>query len=274
MAKIPIEDEFIDILGKAQRGRGLSDEALAEIAGVDISKLRSVQSGEVDEDAIRNLAGALKLGAAALVESARQNWRPRDHAIPGLASFNSRYHDMTVNAYVVWDPSNREAAIFDTGADAHELLEFLKVQDLNPRWIGITHSHRDHIADLARLVSATRVPVFAPVKESVSRAEGFEASRKFSIGGLAVETRLTWGHSAGGISYVIEGLAARVAIVGDALFAGSMGGGLISYSEALETNRRQIFTLPDDTILCPGHGPLTSVGEEKAHNPFFPEFQN
>jgi hydroxyacylglutathione hydrolase len=52
-----------------------------------------------------------------------------------------------------------------------------------------------------------------------------------------------------------------------------MGGGLVNYEEALRTNRQSIFTLPDDTILCPGHGPLTTVGEEKQHNPFFPEFR-
>jgi glyoxylase-like metal-dependent hydrolase (beta-lactamase superfamily II) len=52
-----------------------------------------------------------------------------------------------------------------------------------------------------------------------------------------------------------------------------MGGGLVNYDEALRTNRAAIFTLPDDTVICPGHGPLTTVGEEKRHNPFFPEFQ-
>jgi len=65
-----------------------------------------------------------------------------------------------------------------------------------------------------------------------------------------------------------------VAVVGDSLFAGSMGGGMISYFEALENNRAKVFSLPNETVLCPGHGPLTTVGEEKQHNPFFPEFQN
>jgi glyoxylase-like metal-dependent hydrolase (beta-lactamase superfamily II) len=60
-----------------------------------------------------------------------------------------------------------------------------------------------------------------------------------------------------------------LAIVGDAIFAGSMGGGAVSYEEALRTNRQSIFTLPDNTVLCPGHGPLTTVGEEKRNNPFF-----
>jgi glyoxylase-like metal-dependent hydrolase (beta-lactamase superfamily II) len=84
-----------------------------------------------------------------------------------------------------------------------------------------------------------------------------------------VQTRRTSGHARGGVTNVETGLARRLAIVGDALFAGSMGGGLVSYDEALRTNHEQILTLPDDTILCCGHGPLTTVGEEKFHNPFF-----
>ena len=72
---------------------------------------------------------------------------------------------------------------------------------------------------------------------------------------------------------MVEGLRRGVAVVGDALFAGSMGGGMVSYEEALRTNRAGIFTLGDEVIVCPGHGPLTTVGEERLHNPFFPEYQ-
>jgi glyoxylase-like metal-dependent hydrolase (beta-lactamase superfamily II) len=86
---------------------------------------------------------------------------------------------------------------------------------------------------------------------------------------LRVESRLTWGHSKGGITYLVRGLARPVAVVGDAIFAGSMGGGIVSYNDALNTNREQILTLPDETVICPGHGPLTTVGEEKRNNPFF-----
>ena len=69
---------------------------------------------------------------------------------------------------------------------------------------------------------------------------------------------------------MVSGLSQLVAVVGDAMFAGSMGGGGVSYADALRTNRAEILTLPDETILCPGHGPLSTVGEQKAHNPFFP----
>ena len=106
--------------------------------------------------------------------------------------------------------------------------------------------------------------------EAADGAESFEAGRKFTVGALQIETRQTSGHSRGGITYVISGLPKRIAVVGESMFAGSMGGGMVSYADALRNNRENILTLPEDTILCPGHGPLTTVGEEKRHNPFFP----
>jgi hydroxyacylglutathione hydrolase len=63
--------------------------------------------------------------------------------------------------------------------------------------------------------------------------------------------------------------AKPVAVVGDSMFAGSIGGGMVSYVDALRNNREQILTLPDSTIICPGHGPLTTVREQKHANPFF-----
>jgi len=71
------------------------------------------------------------------------------------------------------------------------------------------------------------------------------------------------------MTYVVTGLARPIAIVGDSLFAGSMGGGNVSYDAALRNNLEKILTLLDETIICPGHGPMTTVGEEKQHNPFF-----
>ena len=71
------------------------------------------------------------------------------------------------------------------------------------------------------------------------------------------------------MTFFVTGLARPVAIVGDSIFAGSMGGGNVSYEDALRNNSEKILTLPDETIICPGHGPMTTVGEEKQHNPFF-----
>ena len=73
----------------------------------------------------------------------------------------------------------------------------------------------------------------------------------------------------GGVTYFIQGTAKPVGICVDWMFAGSMGGGMVSYADALRNNREQILTLPDATIVCSGHGPLTTVGEQKHANPFF-----
>ena len=89
---------------------------------------------------------------------------------------------------------------------------------------------------------------------------------------LSLVAKHTHGHSVGGITYVIDGLEKPVAVVGDAIFAGSMGGGMVSYKDALRTNREKIMSLTDDTILCPGHGPLTTVGEENRITRFSQNF--
>jgi 3-hydroxyisobutyrate dehydrogenase len=274
MLNIPLEDSFADIVGKTQRGLKLTDEVLAARAGIDVGTLQKVKGGTVDEAALAKLAPALNLGADALRASARKGWAPKPQGIAGLAQFNTPHEDMTVNSYLVWDAKSKDAVVFDTGATCQPMLKFAREKGLTIRLVLLTHTHIDHVIDLARLTGETGAPAWVSEKENFEAgAEPFAAGRTFTVGRLKIETRQTSGHAVGGITYVVNGLAVPVAVVGDALFAGSMGGGMISFAEALETNRKQIFTLPDETVLCPGHGPLTTVGEEKENNPFYPEFQ-
>jgi glyoxylase-like metal-dependent hydrolase (beta-lactamase superfamily II) len=149
------------------------------------------------------------------------------------------------------------------------MLEATHALGLTVRQIFITHTHSDHIHDLPQLLKKTGAPVFVGDKEPLEGASTFPTGTRFHIGQLTIDTLSTFGHSRGGTTYFIQGLARPVAIVGDALFAGSMGGGAFSYQDALATNRSRIFTLPGETIICPGHGPLTTVAEQKRANPFF-----
>jgi glyoxylase-like metal-dependent hydrolase (beta-lactamase superfamily II) len=92
------------------------------------------------------------------------------------------------------------------------------------------------------------------------------------LGSLRIANRDTPGHAEDGVTYVITGWpggAPPVAVVGDAIFSGSMGGAKAHGSLAKAKVREQILSLPDDTLICPGHGPLTTVGQEKVNNPFF-----
>jgi hydroxyacylglutathione hydrolase len=266
----PLEDNVGDIIGKAQRGLRISDSELAEKARVSLQKVRQLAEGEFDEPALLRVAPVLGLAARALCELAKNQWHPKKiEERDGLAQFNTRYHDMAVNAYLVWEPATGAAAAFDTGADCSEMVRFANRHKLNVKLILLTHAHADHVADLPRLREETGGEVFAPAREPVPGAEPIDEGKRFRLGSLDIDTRLTWGHSPGGMTYVVNGLARPIAIVGDSLFAGSMGGGNVSYDDALRNNIEKILTLPDETIICPGHGPMTTVGEEKEHNPFF-----
>jgi hydroxyacylglutathione hydrolase len=267
---IPLEDNVGDIIGKAQRGLGISDSELAEKAAVSSQTVRKLREGDVDETALLSVAPILGLDARALTNLAMGEWRPEKiKATDGLEQFNTDYNGMAVNAYLVWDPANRAAAAFDTGADCKEMVRFANRHKLNVQLILLTHAHADHVADLPCLREETGADVFAPAREPVPGAEPIDEGKRFRLGNLNIETRLTWGHSPGGVTYVITGLSRPIAIVGDSLFAGSMGGGNVSYDDALQNNLEKILTLPDETIICPGHGPMTTVSEEKQHNPFF-----
>ena len=275
MSTIPLEDNFEDVLGKALRGTGMQDGVLEFLTSVPEETIGKLKDGDFDEDALRKVASPLGLDAETLVERAKGSWAPEAVDLDGLRQFNTVYDDMTVNSYLVWDPASKEAALFDTGTDASGALGVVGELGLTLKSLFLTHTHIDHIAARGEVEAAVPgIPVLVNGLEPVEGATRFNPGARFEIGGLTVETRLTRGHSPGGTTFVIEGLARPVAIVGDALFAQSMGGGMISYDDALATNRKEIFSLADNTVVCPGHGPMTSVGEEKAHNPFYPEFKH
>lgn len=266
---LPLEDNFNDIAGKALRGLGLNAAEAAQRAGTTREKIEAFLKGEWDAEIGQALAPLLGISASALAVSAEKGWRPEPVEVPGLAQFSTPWEDMVVNSFLAWDAETREAVAFDTGADCSEMLEKLAAEQLTLKAILLTHTHTDHVFELDRLHSRTSAPAYVGEREPLDGAESFAEGRTFAIGKLRIETLLTWGHSPGGITYVIHGLPRPVAVVGDSIFAGSMGGGGISYKDALENNRSKILTLPKETVLCPGHGPLTTVSEELAHNPFF-----
>lgn len=269
--KIPLEDTYVDILSKARRGRGLEVEDLAATAGLSSFAANSVLGGNYDDTGARAMAGVLGLQPDRLAAIGKNEYHPEEIPLmEGLSRFNTPFEDMTVNSFLVWDPATKRAVAFDTGTDCDGILDAIQAHGLTLELILLTHSHGDHIYELDRLKEKTGAPAWIGEKEPVKGAETFAVGREFSVGALQIETRSTWGHSPGGVTFVVRGLSRTLAIVGDAIFAGSMGGGGVSYTDALKTNTENILTLPDETVICPGHGPLTTVGEQKRVNPFFP----
>src|SRR6266699_7213082 len=129
---IPLEDNAADVIGKAQRGLGISDSELAEKAGVSAQTIRKLREGDFEEAVLLSVAPVLGLDGRALGEIANGEWRPKKiESLEGLAQFASDYNGMAVNAYLVWDPATHGAAVFDTGADSSEIVRFAKHHKLN-----------------------------------------------------------------------------------------------------------------------------------------------
>ena len=272
MGRVPLEDNFNDVIAKAQQGLGIDDADLARRAQVPAAAIAALKAGQFDEYTARRIASHLRLNRDALVRLAQKKWYPEQPVFPtGFMAFNTPLGDITVNSFIIWDDRSRHAAVFDTGATCEPMLELISSERLTVRYIFVTHTHEDHIADLPRLVAETKGEVWASSREPVvfPGAKTFDENAFFHVGPLSVKTLFTWGHSLGGTSYYITGLSWPVAITGDSIFASSMGGGKVSYADAYENNLKKIMTLPNDTVLACGHGPLTTVAQERRNNPFF-----
>ena len=255
---------------------GVSAEAAATVAGLTETELAALEeSGQITKQPNLATLGALIGLNPEKLESIAKGWLPAEKDLSKwceLRCITSTAQGITVNCYLAWDEVSREAALFDTGWDAQPILDLLAENQLQLSQLFITHTHEDHIAALGairekfpkvRLHSGAKG---APVNQR-NRANDF-----IHLGSLRLTNRDTPGHAEDGTSYIIGTWpddAPHVAIVGDAIFAGSIGRGNQSWELARQKVRDQIFSLPPETLICPGHGPLTTVAEEKAHNPFF-----
>jgi glyoxylase-like metal-dependent hydrolase (beta-lactamase superfamily II) len=271
-----LEDHLGDILRKGRAMSNISIEAAARAGGLSEAELAALeQSGQITKQPnFAPLAGLIGLSSEKL-EGIARGWLPAKKDLSlwhELRQITTTANNTTVNCYLIWDEVSREAALFDTGWEAQPILELLASEQLPLRHIFFTHAHENHIAALAgirekfpkvRLHSGSK---HAPVDQR-NRTNDF-----IHLGSLRITNRATPGHAEEGTSYIIGNWpedAPHVAIVGDAIFAGSIGTGNQSWELAKEKVREQIFSLPPETLICPGHGPVTTVAEEKAHNPFF-----
>jgi hydroxyacylglutathione hydrolase len=273
---VNLEDHVGDIVRKARAMSGVSAATAAGAAGIAEAGLAALE--ETGRNSPRPdfaaLANRLGLNPAKL-EGIAGGWRPEPKDLSRwreLRVFTTAGEGLTVNGYLIWDEVTRDAALFDTGLDAKPLLDCLAENRLQLRHVFITHSHWDHVQALPEIREAwpeARIHSGSPKAPANQRNRPDEM---VPLGGLRVTHRQTPGHAEDGVTYLVGNWPKEVplaAIVGDAIFAGSIGRGNQSWDLARQKVREHILTLPPETLVCPGHGPLTTVAEEKAHNPFF-----
>ena len=180
---------------------------------------------------------------------------------------------LSTNCYVVGCEETEEAAVIDPGmdsrAEAEPILDYIKQNSLHIKYIINTHGHPDHIAGNAVIKEVTGAPIL--IHES--NPEHVQTDRKLrdgdtlQVGNLKLKVLHTPGHTKDGISLLVD----NAVFTGDALFAGSVGrtdfaGG--SYEELMLSIKTKLLPLPESVKVYPGHGPSTTMGDEKRHNPF------
>ena len=209
--------------------------------------------------------------------------------------------DWMTNCYVVHPPESRETQpdrdrapggcwLIDAGFNPQVMIRYIQDRQLTPEKMILTHAHVDHIAGLQDIRQAwPDIPILiheaerdfladAALNLSIALADPVVApeatdtlahGQTFDLAGIGFEIRHTPGHSPGGITLYQPD--AKVALVGDALFAGSIGRTDFPTSDhhtLIAAIKAQLLSLPDDTRVLSGHGPETTIGHERASNPF------
>jgi len=277
---MPLEDEFNDIIGKARFGKGLSLEDLASASGLSPDTIDSLEQGSCkpSADQVQKLARVLDLEPHRLLLIANGQYLPKpvpdkilEHVIP-LPGDIGGYQ---VWGYLLYDPLSHEAALFDTAYNPSLSLNAIAEKNLRLRFIFLTHCHYDHIGGSETIREATGTMLVCHQKEAplyrnakIKEPDRFiEDGNEIRLGCWAIRAVETPGHTPGGVTYLTNGMA----FVGDALFAGSTGRSMspTGYQSLISSLRKKVLSLDSDTVIFPGHGPATTVGEEQKHNPFF-----
>ena len=275
--RAPLEDELGDVLEKAMRLAGLGEAALAARADVDAARLSDALDYRPDfsADELRRLAAALGLNEVGLAALAAGRYPlPEIAGLPCCLYPLRTPHGVGVaNAYLVADCPQAHALLFDTGADTALLRRVWPARIKTVDAIFITHAETEHLGGLAGVLAANPgVPVYAPTEAAVPGARPLDEGVAVVVAGFAVRAWSTPGHAAAHNCYEVRATrapaGAPLLVSGDLLFAGSAGGCYFS-APLLRAGLRRLFAeLPDDTVVAPGHGPLTTLGHERQFNPF------
>ena len=195
--------------------------------------------------------------------------------------------ELATNCYILGDEETKQGMVIDPGGDFEIIEAHLKKLKLSVKYIILTHGHVDHIGALSQLKKATKAEILIHSEDS---AMLYDPNQNLSIfsgdkiiaikadklleegdiiqcGGIKLEVLHTPGHTPGGISLLTD----KVIFTGDALFCGSVGRTDFpgsSYQELIDSIKEKILSKDDDFIIYPGHGPSSTIGEERKNNPF------
>ena len=274
---IPLEDTFGDVLRKAMRGNHVATPALAAQTGIPAKDIDAwlADDGTASAEQARLLARALKLNPERLVERAAEAFYP-----PAVTLHDVEQHTQdsqpNSNGYVIFRGDRKRAALVDPAGSPHRLLQLLRDGGYDLQYILVTHKHNDHCGAAQAVADAypgARVVMHPLDVHAIgSLGAGAIAANDGVVlpfgNGAEIRVLHTPGHTDGSVSYLVD----STVFTGDILFSGSVGGAYgdkSTYEDILRSVSTKLFTLPESTSIMPGHGPPSTIGTERAHDPFF-----
>lgn len=274
--RIPLEDDPADLLRKGMRGNGLEPAELARRTGLDEAAVAAWLHGDgvPSEDQARAVAVVLRFDPGKFADAAARRWYPGAEVPPEVRHHPHDPHPS--NGYLFLLQDGKTAALVDPAGYPKTLLRAVNEGPYALRYVLITHKHADHCdatADVARAFPGAQLVMHRAdahaIGDLAARALPVADGDELPFGdGAAIRMLHTPGHTDGSSCFLFR----STVFSGDTLFAGSVGGAygdVSTYDDILASIRFKLFALDDQTVVMPGHGPPTTIGREKAHNPFF-----
>ena len=276
--RAPLEDELGDVLDKALLRAGLTAEELAERAEVEAGRIRDVidYQGSFSAAELGRMAKVLRLNPIGLTAVAGGHYPlPEIRGLPFCLYPLRTPHGIGVaNGYIVADCAREAGLLFDCGSDADTLRRVWPARITGLHAVFLTHSETEHTGGLPEVRRRfPNVTVFGPRGLAVEGVIEPQDGATLAFDGFEVRVWQTPGHVESHFCYVVTarrtGTRAPLLISGDLLFAGSVGGSYFC-AQRLATSLQRVLggELPGDTVVAPGHGPLTTIKNERAFNPF------
>lgn len=270
------EDNFADIVRKASTGRKKSPADLAAEANVAPDRLATLlaeRANPTDEEA-RSIAHVLHLDPKKLADIVCRDWSPAPVDLDGGLGhqINAPFPS---NGYFLISKDSKTAAFVDPGGDAENILRVLDRANAQLEFILLTHKHHDHVDAVPELRDAfPKARIVINPLDAVEIGDMARGALDIADGGTIpfgtgeIRVIYTPGHTDGSMCFHYRGML----FTGDTLFAGSVGrlfGPRLGYEDLLNSVSTRIFSFPAATVVLPGHGPPSTVGQEREHNPFF-----
>ncbi len=274
--KIELEDTFGDIVRKASRGTNTGIESLSAETRIAASRLTKFLADEdhPTESEAQTIATALGLDVAKLVDSGLRRWYPNEKPLPNFLAHQINAPHPS-NGYFLLLRDRKIGAFVDPAGRPQHIIDGFRSAGIELQYILLTHKHLDHSDALepVRQAFPKATPVIHPLDgatlgNAARNAAAIVDGTSIPFGDSKIHLLHTPGHTDGSSCFIYEGNI----FTGDTMFAGSVGklfGDRFGYADLLRSVRLKILSLPEETVVFPGHGPASTIAQERAHNPFF-----